>query len=71
MTMNNNPMIRSAIISTLLLLAVMVGIWLLLPSTSHVVKSIHGADCITTDWKGSETAYKWDGKQYVIMWKRL
>lgn len=30
----------------------------------------HGADALAIGWKGEITAYKWDGKKYVIMWKR-
>jgi hypothetical protein len=31
----------------------------------------HGADVITTDWHGSQVAYKFVNNQYVVMWRRL
>lgn len=60
----------------LFLLAYLFALWLMLPETSHrIIKmedpKYHGADCITTDWKGAQVAYKWDGRKYVKMWRRL
>jgi hypothetical protein len=67
-------LLRIALVSLLFIVSYLFVWCLLIPSHDPVsVESprVHGVDVITEGWNGELTAYKWNGKRYVFVWRRM